>query len=91
MATESGTSTFLIPLLLPSRLRCAECVGRLCTAVSELPGVLSAECDKRASAMTVIYDSATVSSEELEQCVRDLGLEISTGVEHASYRVTGLD
>ena len=83
------TSQFLVRV--PSPVRCERCVGRVCEAVRNLPGVTSAECDPRTSMLTVVHDSATVSRGELEAQIVRMGFEAPRGLEHAAYRVTGLD
>jgi copper chaperone CopZ len=90
-AARAATSTLRIPVALPSVARCSECVSRLCVAVKEIPGVTDAECDSRTSPMTIGYDPVLVSPEDLEERVHGLGLEIAGRVQHATYRVTGLD
>jgi copper chaperone CopZ len=90
-AARAATATFRIPIVLPSPARCSECVGRLCAEVKEIPGVTDVECDSRTSAMTIAYDPVLVSPEDLEERVHGLGLEIVGRVEHATYRITGLD
>lgn len=91
MAFATGTSKFHIPMVLSSPVKCAECANRLCSGVVDLPGVLSADCSPRTSEMTVTFDTSAIAVEELERRVLDLGLDVTGAVEHATYRVTGLD
>ncbi len=63
----------------------------MCEAVRTVPGVASAECDPRTSTLTVVHDAKVVSARELEEQVERLGFDVHEGIEHAAYRVTGLD
>lgn len=90
MSPQANT-TSQFPVRVPSPVRCERCVGRVCEAVRNLQGVTSAECDPRTSTLTVVHDSATVSRGELEAQIVRLGFEAPRGLEHAAYRVTGLD
>jgi len=83
--------TLSIPLMMPSELYCAECVEKLRTAVQALPGVEFAEVDKRTATITVSHDVASLPEERIEDEVRRLGFEVTSGIAHAGWRVMGLD
>lgn len=89
--TATHTRSFDLQTLLPGPYRCAECASRLCTQASRLPGVLESSCDEETSALAVAYDSRLVSAADLAAAVERLAVEVTGGVEHAAYRVTGLD
>lgn len=80
-----------MPDLLPGPYYCLECAGRLCAAISREPGVVESACDKELGTLEVAYDPSKLDEEALAERVRVLGLEILGAVEHATYRVTGLD
>lgn len=86
---EPRTATFDLTTLLPGPYLCAECAARVCTGASRLAGVLEAECDE--AALRLIYDPAVVSTGALAAAVTTLVAGATVGVEHATYRVTGLD
>ena len=86
---EPRTATFDLAALLPGPFLCAECATRVCTGASRLSGVLEADCDE--AALRLIYDPALVADGELAAAVTTLVAEATVGVEHATYRVTGLD
>lgn len=95
MDTVSGhgratrTRTFDIQQLLTGAYQCAECVSRVCRAASRLPGVREATCDD--VAIHVVYDPALVSERDLVVGVDRTVAEATVGVEHAAFRVAGLD
>lgn len=91
MNDAQPATTSQIPLRVPSPVHCERCVERVCEAVRHIPGVTSAECDARTSILTVVHDASRVSRRALEREVERLGFEEPHGIEHASYRVTGLD
>lgn len=80
-----------IPLMMPSELYCAGCVEKLRCAVAGLEGVESVEVDKRTATLTVSHDLSALSDEVIEGEVRRLGFEVTSGVAHTGWRVTGLD
>lgn len=84
-------TTSQFPVHLPSPVRCERCVGRVCEAVRSAEGVTSAECDARTSTLTVVHDARLVSPRELGERIEKLGFDVHEGIEHAVYRVTGLD
>jgi copper chaperone CopZ len=84
-------TTSRFPVRVPSPVRCERCVNRVCEAVRLLPGVTSAECDPHTSTLTVVHDSSAVSRAKLDAEIARLGFEAPKGIEHAAYRVTGLD
>ena len=63
----------------------------LCAAISREPGVLESGCDKALGTLEVAFDPSKLDETALAGRVRLLGLEILGAVEHATYRVTGLD
>jgi hypothetical protein len=89
--TETRTQEFDLAALLPGSHLCAECASRLCTGVSHLPGVLESGCDIEAALLRVEHDPALLASAELTASLERLAAEVTVGVEHAAYRVTGLD
>ncbi|MHB1342405.1 MAG: hypothetical protein ACYC77_01225 [Coriobacteriia bacterium] len=94
--TETGSPgravhVFNLPDLLPGPYYCLECAGRLCAAISREPGVLESGCDKALGTLEVAFDPSKLDETALAGRVRLLGLEILGAVEHATYRVTGLD
>lgn len=91
MSVAQPPTTSQILVRIPSPARCERCVERVCEAVRDIPGVTSAECDARTSMLTVVHDASRVSRRQLERQVERLGFEGPRGIEHASYRVTGLD
>ena len=76
---------------LPSKVRCAACVERVCDSVRAIAGVSSVECDSRTSKLVITHDPARVSVAELDAEVARIGLEAASGIEHEAYRVSGLD
>lgn len=80
-----------IPVIMPSEVYCASCVDRLRAAVSALPGVESAEVDRRTGTITVVHDPEVLPEAAIEGRARQLGLDIGRGLGHAAWRVTGLD
>jgi len=80
-----------IPLVMPSELYCAGCVEKLRAAVEALDGVEFAEVDKRTATLTVTHDLSVLTDEAIEDQVKRLGFEVTSGVSHAGWRVTGLD
>lgn len=89
--SERTTHVFDLQALLPGPYYCLECAGRLCAAISREPGVVESGCDKELGTLEVAYDPGAISESALTERVRLLGLEILGAVEHATYRVTGLD
>lgn len=83
--------TMDIPVVTPSEPYCASCVEKLRAAVEALPGVQFAEVDRRTSTLTVSHDTDLLPDERIEEEVRRLGVEVTAGVAHAGWRVTGLD
>jgi copper chaperone CopZ len=83
--------TLSIPLVMPSELYCADCVEKLRSAVESLPGVEFAEVDKRTATLTVSHDLALLPDDRIDDEVKRLGFQVSSVVEHAGWRVTGLD
>lgn len=83
--------TLRLPVLIPSPVYCVECIHRLREAVEGLAGVAFTEIDPAAATLTVVHDIDVISDDDLETTVRSLGLEVSSLVGHAAYRVTGLD
>ena len=83
--------TLSVPVVMPSELYCADCVEKLRGAVERLPGVRFAEVDKRTATLTVSHDVAVLAEDAIEGEVRRLGFEVTSGVAHAGWRVTGLD
>jgi copper chaperone CopZ len=83
--------TLSIPIVMPSELYCAGCVEKLRTAVERLPGVEFAEVDKRTTTLTVSHDTIVMPEDRIEDEVKRLGFEVTEGVAHAGWRVTGLD
>jgi copper chaperone CopZ len=80
-----------IPLVMPSELYCAGCVEKLRTSVEALEGVEFAEVDKRTATLTVSHDLSVLSEDAIEGEVRRLGFEVTSGIAHAAWRVTGID
>jgi copper chaperone CopZ len=83
--------TLSIPLVMPSELYCAECVEKLRGAVEALDGVEFAEVDKRTATLTVSHDLEALPDDRIEGEVKRLGFQVTSGVSHAGWRVTGLD
>lgn len=90
-ASGRAVRVFNLPDLLPGPYYCLECAGRLCAAISRETGVLESGCDKVLGTLEVAYDPSKLDEEALAGRVRLLALEILGAVEHATYRVTGLD
>jgi len=80
-----------IPLMMPSELYCADCVEKLRAAVEALEGVEFAEVDKRTATLTVSHDVSVLPDDTIEAEVKRLGFEVTSGIAHAGWRVTGLD
>jgi copper chaperone CopZ len=76
---------------MPSELYCADCVEKLRSAVETLPGVEFVEVDKRTATLTVSHDLSLLPDERIEGEVKHLGFQVSSGVAHAGWHVTGLD
>lgn len=91
MSADRANRAFDLQALLPGPYYCLECAGRLCSAVSREPGVLESVCDEAGGTLDVVYDPSQTSEQALADRVRLLGLEVIGAVEHATYRVTGLD
>ena len=89
--TRTHAHTLSIPLVMPSELYCAGCVEKLRCAVELLPGVEFAEVDKRTATITVSHDVAVMAEASVEDEVKRLGFEVTSGISHAGWRVTGLD
>jgi len=89
--TTHTTDIFELQALLPSPFYCLGCAERVCGAISKVPGVLSSTCVPEAGELTITYDSEVVSGGELSDRIRSLALEITGGVGHAMYRLSGLD
>jgi hypothetical protein len=53
--------------------------------------VESAEVDKRTATLIVSHDVGLLPDDALEGEVVKLGFQVSSGIEHAGWRVTGLD
>jgi len=85
------THTLSVPVVMPSELYCADCVEKLRTAVEALPGVHFAEVDKRTATITVSHDVTVLREDAIEDEVRRLGFEVTSGLKHSGWRVTGLD
>jgi copper chaperone CopZ len=83
--------TLSIPVVMPSELYCADCVEKLRSAVEALQGVEFAEVDRRTATLTVSHDLAQLPEERIEGEVKRLGFQVSTGIAHDGWRVTGLD
>jgi Cd2+/Zn2+-exporting ATPase len=83
--------TLSIPVVMPSEPYCAGCVERLRGAVEALDGVEFAEVDKRTATLTVSHDLALLPEERIEGEVERLGFQVTFGIAHAGWRVTGLD
>ena len=89
--TDTHARTFELQALLREPYLCAECASRLCTEASRLPGVLESSCDEETAGLEVTYDPRVVSSADLGRAMERLAVEVTGGVEHATYRITGLD
>ncbi len=83
--------TLDLPLVMPSELYCAQCVEKLRGAVEHLAGVEFVEVDKRTATLTVSHDPSVMPEDRIEGEVRRLGFEVTSGVAHAGWHVTGLD
>lgn len=83
--------TLSVPVVMPSEVYCAGCVEKLRCAVEALEGVRFVETDRRTATLTVSHDVAVLSEDAIESEVRRLGFEVSAGLAHAGWRVTGLD
>lgn len=83
--------TLSVPVMMPSEIYCAGCVEKLRCAVETLPGVEFAEVDKRTATLTVSHDTGLLGEDAIEDEVRRLGFEVTAGLAHAGWRVTGLD
>jgi copper chaperone CopZ len=83
--------TLSIPIMMPSELYCADCVEKLRCAVETLAGVEFAEVDKRTATLTVSHDLSVLADDAIEDEVRRIGFEVTSGVSHAGWHVTGLD
>lgn len=91
MARSMHAHTLSLGIVMPSEVYCASCVGKLREAVGALPGVEFAEVDKRTGTLTVSHDVTVLPEERIEQEVARLGFQVSGGIAHAGWRVTGLD
>lgn len=85
------TDIFELQALLPSPYYCLGCAERVCGAITKVPGVIASTCTPAEGELSVTYDPAVVTGGELSERIRALALEISGGVGHAMYRLTGLD
>jgi len=82
---------FDLPSLLPATYYCTDCAERLCEAARGIEGVSGTNCSKESGRLTVFYDPRLIEETVLEREVVRLGLEVVGAVEHAAYRLTGLD
>lgn len=89
--SHSRSHIFDLPALLPGDYYCGGCAERVCGAVVEIDGVVSASCDLEEGVLTIEYLPRTVGLGDLEARVRRLALEETNSVGHAAYRLTGLD
>lgn len=89
MACE--TVSLRIPALTPAQIACAGCLERVCAAVRVVPGVLTVECDAATVALSVCWDPELVTLEEIEGALSAASASAAGGIEHAAYRLTGLD
>ena len=58
------------------QMGCAACAARVENAVKETPGVVSAAVNFASANLSVEYDSAVVSPEELREAVRRAGYDL---------------
>ncbi len=91
MSDRLHAHTLSVPMMMPSEIYCAGCVEKLRAAVEGLEGVEFAEVDKRTATLTVSHDPGLLPEDAIENEVRRLGFEVTSGLSHAQWRVTGLD
>jgi Cd2+/Zn2+-exporting ATPase len=90
MTPRRTTATLDVPAHPDQGVRCLECEGRICSRVEELDGVLRVDCGT-AGVMRVDYDAEQVSADEIADAARIFGAELDAVVEHAIWRIGGLD
>lgn len=83
--------TFDLRSLLPGEYYCSGCAGRVCEAARTIEGVIDASCDLDEGVLTVLADSRTLKTRDLEALITRVVLEETGRVGHAAYRLTGLD
>jgi hypothetical protein len=76
---------------MSSPMLCAGCAERICERAGRLPGVVRAGCGESDGMLALEYDPDIVSTVEIDAQLARLVAEVGEGVEHATYRVTGLD
>lgn len=91
VSERRDTTTLQLPVLVPSPVRCAECVSRLRSGILALPGVSFAEVDEHAAALTVVHDPETITDAELRAAALRLGIVVAEDIGHMAYRISGLD
>ncbi|TLM69550.1 MAG: heavy-metal-associated domain-containing protein [Actinobacteria bacterium] len=85
------TVTFRIPALSPAQVSCPGCAERVCAAVRAVPGVQSVACDASAASVEVCWDADLVTADEIDAALARAAHEAAGGIEHAAYRLSGLD
>lgn len=89
--SDPKTRRFDLVALLSGPRYCASCATRVCDGVRALDGVRSADCDPSEGTLHITYDPTRVRDRDLDDAVARLALEAVGAVEHAAYRLTGLD
>lgn len=84
--------TLDIPVILPDYYDdCGRCIERLRDAILSLDGVTRADVDAEKHRIGLAYDANVVSFEKIEDCARQLGVEVAERYAHESIRLEGLD
>lgn len=82
---------FSLQALLPNPFVCGECAARLAQMVAREPGVIESTHDVGAGVLHVVFDREVTADDALAERVELLARAAANAVEHAAYRVTGLD
>jgi len=89
--SAQASATFELPQPPASRVRCLECAGRACEALSALPGVTKVECDPSGGAVRVDFDPERTTEADLAMSLHGFGMELAETLHHVAWRITGLD
>ena len=90
-ATMPQETTLSLVLRQRDTVSCGLCLNRLREAVAARPGVTGVQANSQAGVLTVAYNAACVSGEEIEREARRLETDIAAQYGHRLYAVAGMD
>ena len=85
------SATYAVPSAEVGGVRCEGCYNRVCEALASVQGVGRVTCDAASGSVNVDFDDEQISETEVAEELSRFGFELSSRVQHAAWRVIGLD